>query len=585
MASIFRLSPANPLQFFNQVEVFGNVSASTASLNVLNPNYNNFEFDTHFFRSNIKPWLMQKGYASPWQINDVAKVQWVGKDYSSLGLGEDYICYLLDKDGNTVKTLSVGTDIKYTDLAGGTESVYLASCLLWDVEEGVYFLQLFKRGSFSEPDYWLISEPLEVREQWSNTSLVRYKNSRNDYGLYYDMTTVTVCFQRRFFGYLTEFTPQSQFEVYENDPRDLTMLGGDAYRGWTFTVSAKYGVPDWEKDKLERIFLHDDVTVDGRSVTRESGAKVEVAQINGTALSNVSIKLREKDSEANLDVPNLGGVIEVYNEPQSKNFYVHRLMFQGTTPINIKKFFTSKARFLAYINNYLLSTYTHWETKDTMFMGIDARGKIVLRTSDQTIFDDYSGTVIDKILQSWVKLHTHPLVGIYDTIITSLTIPSGTHYYCVFKDDNTELEAYTTVTGNTNVTRTSPSDETYYVFFDYATVVGFSGDNILQELNGELPPQTTTLECELNVLNIIDGDWFNLGTGGINAINLFGNLLNTTSVNKILLAAYEGMVSGKIAQSGSRYIDLTGGTNSAPSADAKIYVSKLVAAGWTVIHN
>ena len=582
MASIFRLSPANPLQFFHQNDIFGNLSAATANMGALNPNYNNYEFDTDLFARNIKPFLMQRGYASPWQVNDVVKVQWVGKDYSSLGLGEDYIVYLLDKNGYTVKTLSIGTDIKYTDLAGGTESVYLATCLLWDVEEGIYFVQCYKRGSGPDPDYWLISEPIEVKENWEGTSLVKYKNSYNAYGLYFDMTTVTVCFQRRFFGCLQEFTPQSNFEVYEDDPRDLQMLGGDAYRSWTFSISNKKGVPDYEKDKLERIFLHDEVTVDGRSVTRESGSKVEASVINGMALHNVSIKLREKNSTANLDIPNLGGNIDVAVYPSSKVFWVDNLVFQGLYDLPVQKFFTSKARFLGYMNNGWLEAYTHHLTEDTMFMAVDGRGKIVLKANNQDDFDDWSGTVIDTILPYWIKMDTH-LYGVNTTSITTITVPSGTRHYAVSLSDNTVLESLTAITTDTDVTRVSPNDETYYIFMDYAHILNISGDSVTIGLDGEIPPTTVTLEIESNILRDFGADFFNLANGTFNNLDLLANNLSNTSVNKILLQSYEALKAKRI--SATTTIDISGGTNSAPSNDVFVYISQIVNSGGTVAHN
>jgi hypothetical protein len=578
MASIFRLSPANPLQFFNQIDIFGNVNSPTANLNAPNPNYNNLEFDQDFFRRNLKPWLMQKSYAAPYQVNDVVKVQWIGKLYSGLSLGEDYIVYLLDKDGNTVKTLSVGTEIKTDDLAGGTETVYMASCLLWDVEEGVYFVQCYKRGVGSDPDYWLISEPIEVREEWKNSSLVKYKNSVNDYGLIYDMSSVVVCFQRRFFGYLSEFTPQSSFEVYENDPRDLTMLGGDAYRGWKFAV---HGICDWEKDKLERIFLHDDVSIDGRTVTRESGSKLEIQPIVAMGVSNVTLSLREKDSLANLDVIDYGN-IDVIDYPASKIFWVHNLMFQGTTPLTIQKFFTSKARFLAFLNNYWLSIYTHSQTQDEIYFAVDGRNKLVMRPQNSTVFGDFENTTIDRILPYWVKITT-TISPANDTLITSINSTTG-KYYAVAKEDNTIITNQTSLTSpTTTITRVSPTNETYYIFFNYATLVGFGGDTILTALDGELSPECLTLECELNYLTDLGTNFFNLGNGNFNFLNFYGNRLTTHSVNIILSKLYESVKNKKIASTGT--IDLSYTNNSAPSTDARIYVSQLTALGWTVAVN
>jgi len=61
------------------------------------------------------------------------------------------------------------------------------------------------------------------------------------------------------------------------------------------------------------------------------------------------------------------------------------------------------------------------------------------------------------------------------------------------------------------------------------------------------------------------------------------NNLSNTSVNKILLQSYEALKAKRI--SATTTIDISGGTNSAPSNDVFVYISQIVNSGGTVAHN
>jgi len=141
----------------------------------------------------------------------------------------------------------------------------------------------------------VISEGIQFATTWPVSLLFQYSNSSNKQSTVWS-TGYRGAFRAE--GWIDEFSAESKFTTYEDQPADITLLNAIPYRKFRLNISAPKGVPDWVWDKVKRIMLLDTVTIDGHAYTLEEGAKAEVKKTDSWPKRYWSIEIREaKNSE------------------------------------------------------------------------------------------------------------------------------------------------------------------------------------------------------------------------------------------------------------------------------------------------
>lgn len=275
-AKIFILPLTNPLKPIWQTDLLSSNNSAT-TLTAFDPSFNFRTTDQDFFYRTLKYYEDKNGYCQPYQQSDTIRIQWLS-EYSTLA--QYQYARLLDQYGNvyTLKTVTVVKESgTYTSEIDGvllsSLTLYTVTIKLYDVAEGKYFLQLDHYDGITHK--YVIHEPIDVKQIHENTVRIDYYNSYNDQSTIYP--NLAYIPQLRVHGCFTEMDNQSKFSVYEDQPLDMEMVSGIAYRLYTLTLGqmATMGIPEWYSDKLERALLCDNLYIDGIQYTRDEGAKLE----------------------------------------------------------------------------------------------------------------------------------------------------------------------------------------------------------------------------------------------------------------------------------------------------------------------
>jgi hypothetical protein len=153
------------------------------------------------------------------------------------------------------------------------------------VPNGVFYIKLVS-GQLS-----LISEPMLMSDELSNTLLIEYKNR----SFYQNMIFENGFFSTiRINGLLKYQKPGSKNTMYEDQILDMVMLKSKPYRIWNLIVGFQTPVADFFIDKLNRVFGCSSVMIDGKYFALGEESKwEEIESVNNGAFKIYSIELRE----------------------------------------------------------------------------------------------------------------------------------------------------------------------------------------------------------------------------------------------------------------------------------------------------
>ena len=133
---LFDFTLSNPLRPIMQGEKL--VSDTSAFLYYTNkPNYNTKLFDYTFYRRWLRSYEDKKCYIQPYQKSDTLFIQWLSSDTTLAHFAARY----LRKDGTWYDSKTI-TVVKHGTTYAG-ETLYYIIDPLYDLPEGVYFLQIY----------------------------------------------------------------------------------------------------------------------------------------------------------------------------------------------------------------------------------------------------------------------------------------------------------------------------------------------------------------------------------------------------------------------------------------------------------
>jgi len=552
MANIFEFPLLNPLRQLWQSD--NQAISGTTYLNVFNPQFNFKGFDDDFFKRMYKPYEQKVNYIQPFQQSDTIRLQWLGSDST---LGHYQHARLLDVNGieYTSKTVTVVQESGTWD----SMKLYTITIQLYDVPEGVYFLQLsYNPGSSNQ---YIIFEPFDLKQSHPKTVRIDYYSTFNDQSVVYPSSSFI--FQKRIDGLMAEMDTGSKFNVYEDQPLNSEMVSGIAFRTYLLNLgNFTQGLPEWEADKLERILLCDSVWVDGVKVTREQGSKLEVKRNAAFPLSQYSIKLRERINTTTFDI--FSNTLIIGTMPQTSYFWIESMDI-GTTR-TIQKKFNGKRNFLDFLNSTYLLNSGYW--------GEDAKGQLVyVITNGTALAGTYQLTSANTLQYGFKAV----LVGSGDFGI-DISAPSAGNFYAVYYSDGStgvNKTAMATTPSLTNISHTFATLTTkeVYVFFSNCKSIA---DNVMsincKSIGGDLAPGMTSFYPFQNSpsINYMENNMF-LYVTALSTLNLGGYAMNSYMINQILIWIYDNLTHFS-----SCTITLSGQNPSAPPTKSDSGIARVV---------
>lgn len=244
-----------------------------------NPQYNFTHMDDDWYINQVQFWIHKENYFQKWQLNDTIPIQILTN-----GIGSANVL-IYDCKARLIATVAmnpvIGSPLQapYIQLEASINPTSLG------LTTQVYYLVIQAGGATP-----VISEGIQFATTWPVSLLFQYSNSSNK-----QSTVWSTGYQGAFRaeGWIDEFSAESKFTTYEDQPADITLLNAIPYRKFRLNISAPKGVPDWVWDKVKRIMLLDTVTIDGHAYTLEDNAKAEVKKTDSWPKRYWSIEIRE----------------------------------------------------------------------------------------------------------------------------------------------------------------------------------------------------------------------------------------------------------------------------------------------------
>jgi hypothetical protein len=569
----FNISQANPLKFYKQADVFNTIA--NTDLNTFNPQFNKRNFDDDFYYRNIDRWVESRLYYQQFQQSDSIRLQWGGTDLLSGGI-IPYKVSILDCNGKIVKQVA-GTFLypTYPVLFNG-DYLWQTSIDLYNVPEGRYIVQIKRESNlFGVPDSCLISEPIEIKTIHRDSKLFNYQNSVNANDIYFE---TGIQFQFRIDASFTELTTNSKFNVYEDQPMNLELLGGVKYREWTLNFR---NIPLWVCDKLELLFLHDNLKIDGIFYTRIEGSKIEIVNNEGNSLCSAEIKVREKINKISLEVSSVYTRRfhinnNTYILSNSRAFYVDSLTY-GTTTITIEKYFLGHTEFLNYLN-LTISANALTSNTDYCFFAVNDLGELILNTN-LTAFNSLTIFTLNNLIDTFIELDVENTTSNHFEIEITRNVANAK--YAVFSNDGTALHKglstgfFFSFSGNI-VTRTS----TIFVFITHMDEINVDSLIDIVGIGGNFHQSAYYLYVVNKKLRYFKNN-FLLNTNNFNQIYILDNNLSTNEIIKLLSYLWEVKSLGS-----SGFFDTRNQIPQAPLGNdigVNTFINKLTNLGWSIL--
>lgn len=298
MANIFEISLSNPVRFYPATNSPGG------------------HFDDDWWCKQIKDFERRVYYQQKWQKSDQIPIQ-------MLSTFTDCSVKIYDINRQIVG----GTNgALITSDAAGT-GLYHANVQLNSLAEGVYYLVAISK--LLNVSYTYISEPILVKTTHKNTTLFKYTNTLNDFGLVFSAIVESTGDP-----YVPEFTFRCEAAVmhpdfkrvrssYRDQILNTTTLSATPFRQLKLYVGDHPGVAPWVIDLLNMIFCCDNVQIDNMSKGKylqyetPEGSEWETARQKGYplvwgTLDLVPAKNRSSQQLSSEEIPG-GGMLVAYD--------------------------------------------------------------------------------------------------------------------------------------------------------------------------------------------------------------------------------------------------------------------------------
>lgn len=253
-------------------------------------------FDDDWFSNMIRGFEDPVTYGQKWQTDDTIKLQFYA-NFTPISVA------VLDCSGNTLSTYNA--TLKATDLQNPDFKVYENSISLAGLSAGTYYL-LLTAGTFAN-ETQMISEPMQIAENWEDTILFTYSNSQNTQGVYFETGIV---FTFRAEAIISDFLPGFKDTLYQDQILDNVLLDSIPYREFKLLVGGIRGIPDWVVDKVNRILSCDKWQADGKEFVKKDGTQWTPIRLDRYPMSGWSIDILEADVTSSKRGSNTGNPVQ-----------------------------------------------------------------------------------------------------------------------------------------------------------------------------------------------------------------------------------------------------------------------------------
>jgi hypothetical protein len=228
----------------------------------VNPNqqgqYLTRHFDDYWQKEQLRNFETPVEYKQKWQTNDSFPLQYES-NFASINLK------VIDCEQNTIVDQNA-VQIRSNKYLPGYY-VYENTISWASVSPGTYYLLLTLGGTEQ-----MISEPMEIAEEWPNTTLYEFSNSTFHGDIVYE-TGIVLKFRCE--SFITRLDPGNERTAYRDQKMNPTVLKSVPYRGWKLVIGYPTGVPDWVIDLMNWIWSCDNVTCDGKSFAVSENSQFE----------------------------------------------------------------------------------------------------------------------------------------------------------------------------------------------------------------------------------------------------------------------------------------------------------------------
>lgn len=243
-----------------------------------NPQYNFIHMDDDWYINQVQFWIFKENYFQKYQLNDTIPIQILTN-----GIGSANVL-IYDCRARLIATVPM------TVIAGPLQPPYIQleatiNPTLLGLGMQAYYV-VIQAGSATP----VISEGIQFATKWPVSLLFQYSNSENKQAAVFS-TGYKGAFRAE--GWISDFSAETKYTTYEDQPMDITLLNAIPYRKFKLNISAPKGVPDWVWEKAKRILALDTVTIDGHAYTLDDNAKAEVKNTEAWPKRYWSIAIRE----------------------------------------------------------------------------------------------------------------------------------------------------------------------------------------------------------------------------------------------------------------------------------------------------
>lgn len=242
--------------------------------------YKNYTMDQDWYKNRISQWIDQNNYYAPWESDESIPLQCQTYGLSPVTL------QLLNEQGQPQGApfaLPLATD---PAIPPG-QSLFQGSYPLAGLQ-GIYYF-LWTMGTGAATATW-ISEGINVQPSWDdNTIRFDATNSSNKLDTIFS-TGYSINF--RVHGQINQYVPKSKFTTFIDQPQDIDLLNAIPYDTWTLEVGRGSGIPDYIRQKIDRVLLYDTVFIDGDQYSRDADAQWDVQTFPGEPKAYMSLAIR-----------------------------------------------------------------------------------------------------------------------------------------------------------------------------------------------------------------------------------------------------------------------------------------------------
>lgn len=245
-----------PIQFFPEVVV-------------QLPTYNFKHMDAYSYANQSGRYDGYRPYVQKWQTSDNIALQCITRDLGPVQ------AEVINQYGRVFGIYPL-EDISTTAVSS-PYILYEGDIPLLTFEPGTYWIRV--TAGIDGAKVIFLSEPICLQDEWQNTLYLEYSNSRNQAATIFSTGYSPAI---RVEGNIIDFLPRSRVAMYEDQPANMFMLDGTAFRQFTLFIGDSFGLPNYMADKVNRIFTLDNVRIDGKGFVRDEDAQLEpVNRVNG----------------------------------------------------------------------------------------------------------------------------------------------------------------------------------------------------------------------------------------------------------------------------------------------------------------